>query len=173
MNLNFGRDSKFQSKSKSTIDRKNNWFKLKMRNGTQIIVASTNGLIPSAAAMVHGATSTTFAAIVGVLLWIYDLLIINPLRVFYFVGPVWNNMDPLEICYQETGRQLPAMWWAESPDRLKTCDDILNRKFTSWSTGVCEVIYFSFLTFVVLQLLFNCLYSGSYRRKAPIAPQPQ
>lgn len=91
----------------------------------------------------------------SVALWVYDKVITNPLRVLYFVGPIWKNAPPDEICHSITS--VPAAWWAATPERQRACLDLLERRFASFDAGFATCVYFAFLTFVVLQITCTCL----------------
>ena len=84
----------------------------------------------------------------------YDLLITKPLRIFYFVGPVWGDLPAEEICSRMTG--VAAQWWKETPDRMEQCAGLTGRQFHSFDAGVMTSVYFAALTFAVLQLTCNC-----------------
>jgi hypothetical protein len=125
-----------------------------MSNATQIITLPTKGVISTVTDVVSGTTVACATTAVGVGLWIYEKTITNPLRILYFVGPVWKNAPPDEICHSLTG--VPSAWWVENLDRQQACADLLERKFSSFDASVMVTVYFTFLTFVVLQLLCTC-----------------
>ena len=125
-----------------------------MSNATQIITLPTKGIISTVSNVIGGTTVACATAAVGVGLWIYEKTITNPLRILYFIGPVWKNAPPDEICHSITG--VPSVWWMENLDRQQACADLLERKFHSFDAGVITCVYFTFLTFVVLQLLCTC-----------------
>ncbi|MDR3541652.1 MAG: hypothetical protein P4L69_11910 [Desulfosporosinus sp.] len=115
---------------------------------------TAKGIITTVSKAIGGSTVVCATAAVGVGLWLYEKTITNPLRVLYFVGPVWGNAPPEEICHSLTG--VPAAWWMESVERQQACADLLERRFHSFDAGVMTCVYFTFLTFVILQLTFTC-----------------
>lgn len=117
----------------------------------QVAIQNSNGTVVSIITKYTAATATTA---IGVGLWLYEKTITNPLRVLYFTGFVWGNMPSDEICHSITG--VPAVWWSENPEHMMTCNDLLERKFHSWDASVMTCIYFTFLTFIVLQLMCTC-----------------
>lgn len=122
-----------------------------MNNATQIaVIPATKGVIST----VTKTTAVCATAAVGAGLWLYEKTITNPLRILYFVGPVWKNAPPDEICHSITG--VPAAWWAESGDHASACAELLDRKFHSFDASVMVTVYFTVLTFVVLQLVCTC-----------------
>lgn len=119
-----------------------------MNDTGQMVVApkGSNSLIT--------ATAACATAAAGVGWWVYEKTITNPLRILYFVGPIWKNAPPDEICHSLTG--VPAAWWSENLDRRQACADLLERNFSSFDAGVVTCAYFAFLTFVILQFLCMC-----------------
>lgn len=88
--------------------------------------------------------------------WLYNKLLTEPLRIFYFVGPVWGNLPPAEVCARIT--TVDAQRWASTPELQQACVELLDRKFTSFDAGVMTTLYFTFLTFVALQLFCRCCF---------------
>lgn len=130
-----------------------------MNNETAVISAETPGIVAVAerVGVVNTLAKTTAAcatAAVGVGVWVYEKTITNPLRILYFVGPVWKNAPPDEICHSLTG--VPSSWWSENSDHAMACQELLERRFHSFDAGVMTTVYFTFLTFVILQLLCTC-----------------
>lgn len=125
-----------------------------MSNATEMIVLPAKGIISTVTSAVNATTIACATTAVGVGLWIYEKTITNPLRILYFVGPVWKNAPPEEICHSLTG--VPSAWWAENLDRQQACSDLLERKFHSFDAGVMTTVYFAFLTFVLLQFACTC-----------------
>lgn len=122
--------------------------------GEMVIRNATGAVIASKPVTVISITAGCATAAAGAGMWMYDRLITHPLRVFYFTGAVWGDKDPVDICAQITG--IPGAWWAESPDHMATCMDLLERKFRSWNANVTTVVWFTLLTFVVMQLMCTC-----------------
>lgn len=104
----------------------------------------------------NSTTTACLAAGLGCGLWLYDKLITNPLRIFYFVGPVWGNIPVEEVCAQLTKKS--AQWWLATDDRLQGCKELAEERFHSWDAGVMTSIYFALLTFAVLQVTCNCCF---------------
>jgi hypothetical protein len=120
-------------------------------NETRIIAVSPT---QTALSTFVNTTTACATAAAGVGLWIYEKTIENPLRLFYFVGPIWRNAPPEEICHELTG--VPAAWWIENADHAAACRDLLERRFHSFDAGVITSVYFTILAFVVLELLCSC-----------------
>lgn len=137
-----------------------------MRNGTTQFIAASTGVI-------QGAFNSFITAIIGISLWTYNVFIINPLWVFYYVG-MYGGKDPAVMCYEKTGRlsTLSPAYWDENEEHKRTCAAILKQDFASWTSTLCITIYFSLLTFVVIQLLFNCYYTIR-PRKPPVIMSPK
>lgn len=126
-----------------------------MDNASQIIALPTaKGVVSTVTDAVSATTVACATTAVGVGWWIYEKTITNPLRILYFVGPVWKNAPPDEICHSLTG--VPSSWWAENTERQQACADLLERKFHSFDAGVMTTVYFTFLTFVLLQIMCTC-----------------
>jgi hypothetical protein len=100
----------------------------------------------------------------------YYALITRPLEYFYFVGPIWQNIPPHEICNAMTDNKLGSNFWMNHPE---ACMDILRRGFTSWDTKVTTSIYFLVLGFSAVYITANCCFlpkilrsvCKQYRRK--------
>lgn len=105
---------------------------------------------------IRGTTAACLAAAAGCGLWVYDKLITEPLRIFYFVGPVWGAIPPEEICAQLTGKT--AQWWTATEDRMQGCRELTEQRFHSWDAGIMTSFYFAILAFVVLQFTCNCCF---------------
>lgn len=86
--------------------------------------------------------------------WIYNKLITNPLRTFYFVGPWWGNVPKPEICFRITN--VEAKWWEANTDRMKECTALTEREFESWDATIMTTLYFTVLTFGILQMFCQC-----------------
>lgn len=86
--------------------------------------------------------------------WLYGKLITDPLRLFYFTGLWWHNAPRQEICFRLTN--IEAKWWLTNPDRMSECMALTEREFESWDATVMTVLYFTVLTFGVLQCLCQC-----------------
>jgi hypothetical protein len=90
-------------------------------------------------------------------LWgVYDTLITRPLKRFYFMGPVWKNEKPENICYSLT--KTDASFWTATPENMDKCIETLEKNFKSWDVTVMTSLYFFVLTFVSVKLLFCIFY---------------
>lgn len=105
---------------------------------------------------INGTTTACAAAALGLGLWVYDKMITEPLRIFYFVGPVWGAIPNEEICAQLTGKT--AAWWLATPDRMQGCRELTEQRFHSWDAGIMTSFYFAVLAFAVLQVTCNCCF---------------
>lgn len=94
------------------------------------------------------------APVIGIFLTLYHILVTEPLRKFYFVGPWWGNIPDTEICARMTG--VDAAWWAATADRMAECDTLLERQFESWDATIMIALYFAILSFFFFNLLCNC-----------------
>lgn len=88
--------------------------------------------------------------------WSFDKLITTPLRIFYFVGPVWKNAPHSEICYMLTG--VTADRWTKDSVHAMECQELLERRFASWDATILTSAYFAVLTFTALQLMCRCCF---------------
>lgn len=88
--------------------------------------------------------------------WTFDKLITTPLRIFYFVGPVWGNAPRSEICYMLT--KIEAEKWSRDAIHVMECQELLERKFVSWDATILTSAYFAVLTFTILQLACRCCF---------------
>jgi len=87
--------------------------------------------------------------------WVYEKVITDPLRVLYYVGPVWQNKSPAEMCYILTGMTLPQTHWTDTDYNKAECAALLERQFKFWSNSFYSVFYFTVVFFVVSQLLWQ------------------
>ena len=90
--------------------------------------------------------------------WVYDQLITHPLRSFYFKGPWWHNIPQSDICARMMGNkpEFPAALYNSSDYMREQCTAMVEREFESWNTTIIVSLYFTVLTFGVLQLLCHC-----------------
>jgi hypothetical protein len=91
---------------------------------------------------------------VNAIWWIYDKMITEPMRIFYFVGPWWGNAPKPEICYEITG--IESKWWESTSTNMEECGKLVEKSFESWNAGVMTTLYFTALTFTVLQFFCTC-----------------
>lgn len=101
-------------------------------------------------------TLCVYGTIVSLLWWIYYKLITEPLRLFYFVGPVWGNVRPEQVCFELTG--VDSGWWNTTDDRLSECQRLLNTRFHSFEVTILCVLYFASAVFAVLYLVCRCCF---------------
>jgi len=99
-----------------------------------------------------------------------DVAFTRPLQTFYFVGPVWRNMSPTEICHSITG--VDAKWWGETPDRVLQCDQLLSRKFVSFDATVVYTLYFTLLGIVAVTVVcrFCCIRPAAMELRRVMSP---
>ena len=95
-------------------------------------------------------------SIAQVLLAPLRLFILEPLKLFYFVGPIWNNIPKEDICSQCTS--IDASWWTKSQENMDECIYILERNFTSFATTVFTLCYFGVSTILTIYLLCHCCF---------------
>lgn len=108
------------------------------------------------AAALRGATLACAGAASVAGMWLYGQLISNPLRVMYFKGYWgWGNIPIHEICNRIAANPNGASFWAR-PGNLDECREMLEMKFESYESTAYVVIWFTVLTFAVLQLLCQC-----------------
>lgn len=120
-----------------------------------VVSTVTSGVVTVFSAVNKG-TMACLGAATAAGYGVYNVLIRNPLRIFYFVGPIWRNAPPAEICYELTG--VKAAWWEENQDRIEQCIELLERRFSSFDATVMTTAYFTVMTFVVMQLLCRCCF---------------
>ena len=99
---------------------------------------------------------STFNSLENKCLWIYEKLITDPLKTFYFIGPVWENKTPAQICFELTG--VDSAWWNGTSDRIQECHALLSKKYISFEATVLCSLYFAALSFIVLYLLCRCCF---------------
>jgi len=85
--------------------------------------------------------------------WVYNRLITDPLRLFYFLS-WWRNVSPDQICSKLT--MVSAEWWKATPDRMAECQALLEREFISWEATVLIAVYFGLMAALVTWLLLRC-----------------
>ncbi len=102
-----------------------------------------------------GATSL-YAYTAAVVAWMYYITITQPLRVFYFEGPVWGNIAPEQVCFTLTG--VASDWWNKTDDRINECHRLLNTKFHSFEMTIICVLYFASLGFAVIYFICRCCF---------------
>jgi hypothetical protein len=86
--------------------------------------------------------------------WFYQKTITDPLRTFYFVGPYWHNAPIPEVCFRMTN--VDSKFWSSSADHMQECNDLTERQFRSFDATVMTTLYFTVLTFGLLQLCCQC-----------------
>ena len=119
-------------------------------------IITTIGTVTAFAKNLVNETSVCAGVAATVGYWFYNKLITEPLKVFYYVGPVWGNAPPAEICFQMTG--VPAAEWLSSSVMLQSCMKLLNNKFVKFDATVGTTVYFTVLTFLTLQFMCQCCF---------------
>lgn len=122
----------------------------------------------SRATAVTAACGTTAAAVGW---YIYNQLVTNPLRCFYFKGWVWGNVPLSEVCFRITN--VESKWWSATQERMDECRLLTEREFESWDATVMTSLYFTALTFGVLQLTCHCCFIRPLLRAVRIVPNAQ
>ena len=80
------------------------------------------------------------------LYYVYDLVIVSPLRKLYFFGPgtsqfgLWGGMGNTEIC--QSLSPLSTFFWQSHPEE---CNILLETKFYSFRVTIELLIYFTLL----------------------------
>ena len=101
-------------------------------------------------------TGVACAGVAATAAWkVYDVLVTNPLRVFYFKGAWWHNVPIAEVCFQMSG--VEAKWWGATDEHMSECQNLAERNFESWDATVMTTLYFTGLSFVVVYMFCNCL----------------
>jgi hypothetical protein len=83
------------------------------------------------------------AVLCGVFWWSYGKVVTNPLKLLYFIGPVWNNMTPEKMCALLNPRMDEA--WFLTPEGKAQCALIREREFVSFDAKVYTILYFMLL----------------------------
>lgn len=90
--------------------------------------------------------------------WIYNRLITDPLRTFYFKGWWWHNMPQANICAMMMGNkpEFSAELYDSCDLMREKCRIMVEREFESWDATIMTTLYFTVLTFGVLQMVCHC-----------------
>lgn len=120
----------------------------------------------SRAGAVTAACGTTAAAVGW---WVYTQLVTNPLRCFYFKGAWWGNVPLSEVCFRITN--VESKWWSATSERMDECRQLTEREFESWDATIMTSLYFTALTFGVLQLTCHCCFIRPLVRAIRIVPK--
>ena len=81
--------------------------------------------------------------------YIYNMVITNPLKYFYFVG-YHEGMPANELCGRLFGGD--AWFWNATELTRSQCDVMIERNFNSWTSYLFTLLYFGGI-FVVISLL--------------------
>lgn len=100
--------------------------------------------------------NTTFIASKTVARSAFDFFITEPLRIFYFVGPIWGNLEPTQICFELT--QVDSAWWNATADRRQECDNLLAKRYGSFQATVLCTIYFIVVLYIVVYFTMRCCF---------------
>jgi len=87
---------------------------------------------------------------------IFDLLITEPLRAFYFNGPIWWNLSNEQVCFELTG--VDGSWWKQTPDRYSQCESLLHTRFTSFEVTILCLLYFIAMGSLVAYIVCRCCF---------------
>jgi len=87
---------------------------------------------------------------------LFNIFVDMPLKAFYFVGPIWRNSKPEEICYEMTG--VDSEWWGGDPLRTTKCDELLDSHYTSFKTTIFCIVYFTAITVGLTYASCRCLF---------------
>lgn len=112
--------------------------------------------ISSSGLKMNGLILGCYVTMTTIIWWIYAKMVTEPLRIFYFVGPVWGNLKPEQVCFELTG--IDGSWWNKTDDRMTECTQLLSTKFRSFEVTVMCVLYFASMMFVVLYMLCRCCF---------------
>jgi hypothetical protein len=107
------------------------------------------------------------SVIMGVPLWIYAKLVTEPLRAFYFIGPIWWNQTPSQMCFQLSG--VDPSFWSSTESGSKECELLLSKKFNTFETTVMCLIYSASITFLLLYTCCRCLFVAPVIREIRLA----
>lgn len=103
---------------------------------------------------------------------VYDLLIVQPLRKFYFYGPgtsqfgLWGGMGPSEMC--QSLSPLSISFWQTHSDE---CNMLLETKFYSFRVTIELIIYFSLLYRLWCFLNLLCWFAVCRRKVMQQSPK--
>jgi hypothetical protein len=90
--------------------------------------------------------------------YIYDFLVLNPLKNLYFDGPTilgvgfWEKLPQKDICSRITG--VSATFWDKSDASIE-CEDLLLRKFDTFLVGLSTFAYVWIMYKLLSLLLFK------------------
>ena len=91
--------------------------------------------------------------------WIYDTVIVAPLRQYYFKGSTWGNQAPEDICNKMTG--VDSAFWASTPETLSKCRTLMEREFQTWSADRLVYAQITLIITIVVNIIFCCCCSRS------------
>ena len=91
--------------------------------------------------------------------WIYDTVIVAPLRQYYFKGSTWGNQAPEDICNKMTG--VDSAFWARTPETLSKCRTLMEREFQTWSADRLVYAQITLIITIVVNIIFCCCCSRS------------
>ena len=97
--------------------------------------------------------ATTLAISLSITYYAYNLVVVDPLKYFYFFG--WFAGTPrTDLCAQLSGGD--ARFWNSSVETRGQCDIILMRQFDSVQAWVFTGMYFSTMLILVFALIMRC-----------------
>lgn len=109
-------------------------------------------------------TRVGFDLAVFAALWLYGKLVLEPLRIFYFMGPVLENRNPEDICAQIS--KITASEFTGTEAGREMCRNLLERRFESYNATVITVLYFAILAIAVIYALRRCFFLPDVWRAA-------
>ena len=142
-------------------------------NNSSAVITTTGSYVSRLSAST--ASCAAVAAAVG--WWIYGQVITNPLHVFYRKGALglgWANIPQADICAGMMGNKPefpPALY--DSCDYMREqCRQMIDREFESKDATIMVALYFTVLTFGIMQLMCNCCFIRPLVRAFRDIPRP-
>lgn len=148
-----------------------------MANATTAITTTTGAATTwvSRATAVTAFCGTTAAAAGW---WVYSQVITNPLHTFYRKGALglgWANIPQADICARMMGNkpEFSAAFYDSCDYMRDQCRLMIEREFESKDATIMTALYFTALTFGVLQLTCHCCFIRPLLRAVRIVPAPR
>jgi hypothetical protein len=94
---------------------------------------------------------------------VYHLAVTEPLRTFYFIGPIWGNLESTEICFELTG--VDSAWWNATADRRAECDKLLAKRYGSFEATIMCILYFVFAFYITFYFICRCCFVQPFIRE--------
>ena len=122
-----------------------------------VALANAEGLLGCAktagVGMISAVYNNYFLRTLG---WIYYHLVTLPLHTFYFIGPVWGNLEPSQICFELT--EVDSAWWNATADRRQECASLLAKHYGSFEATVLCSVYFAIVLYLIFYFVFRCCF---------------